>query len=416
MPHAIQTSGITLLALLGVAVPSAAVADVTVQERSTLSVSSLNVHTTRTLQIAGDKERTESELRCEGMVSLPCSKNQQIDIVRLDRGVTWSWDPKKKRYTETPFLSVEQRRAAAERSRVVAEKLKSCPASPPAAVDISKCELSDPKASMEMTNEVAVFAGHEAKRTNLTRVQSCKTADPSQACEVAYAFEVWLAPEDIAGLGERYAFQQRAVTALGVGNDSGASSSQISAYLAPHAAAMKQLAETSEQLKGLPLKSTFRLTFSGQPCGATQTASAGSGRSSAIAGAGEAAGQATSSSAQHAASWGTADALERSTGSGVAGYVAGSAAGAFTGSLVSGLFAKKPKAAPLPAASNAPSSPSRPPATLLEFTLETTAVSVDPIAAAQFEPPSQFSKLNAPQNGDKDLPSCPSGARLGALR
>jgi hypothetical protein len=414
MPLAIQISGTRLFALLGAAASFTAAADVTVQERGVLAMPNLNVHATSTQKIAGEKQRTESQLHCEGVVSSPCSENQQIDIVRLDRGVVWSLDSKNKRYTETAFVSAEQRQATAEAARATATKLKSCPASQAAAVDVSKCELTEPKASMEMTNEIATIAGHEAKRTNLKLVQTCKAADPSQGCEVSYALEVWLAPADIAGLAERDTFQRRYYGVLGVGADLGRSA-RLSPYLAPYRGAINQLVASSEQLKGLALKSTFRLAFSGQPCGRSPPMPSNGGHSAAIAGAGDAATQATSSSAQHAANWGTADALERSTGSGVAGYVAGSAAGAFTGSLVSGLFAKKTKLQQ-PAKSMASSSPNMPAVTLLEFTLETVALSAEPVPADQFDPPPQFSRLLPSAGSETKLSSCLSSAHSGALR
>jgi hypothetical protein len=399
MPPEVQILRVTVFALVGLAAPLGAQADVTVQERGTLSISNINVQTTSTQQIAGEKERNESDLRCPGAPTLLCGRNQQIDIIRLDRGVIWKLEPKKGRYIETSLPTVKQTRFAAERS---------CPQPQPAPVDLSKCELTDPVASLEMTNDVGTIAGQEAKRTIFKLIQTCKYADPNKACAVAYSFEVWLAPEDTAGLSERHVFQHRYLTLLGVDKDSGASQTEYSQYLAPYRAVMRRLSENSEQLKGFPLKTTFRITFLGQPCGSTHPAPAGTGRPSAIAGASDAATQATSSSAQHAVGWGTADALQHSTGSGVAGYVAGSAAGAFTGSLVSGLFAKKSKPQ-LPTSSNLTTSTNEAAATLLEFSLETTSLSASPVPAAQFETPKQWSKLIDTASGEA-MPSCPADA------
>jgi hypothetical protein len=403
MPFAHRLT-ISLLALLAVALPLAAPADVTVEEQATLSLRDGGLHGTETMQIAGEKQRTDSQLGCQGLATSACEQPRHIDIVRLDRGLTWSLEWKKQDFTETRLVSIDPRRAGAQRSDDAGKHLKSCPFSPAAAVDISQCELSAPKTSMEITDEVAAFAGHAAKRANLKLVQTCKSAAPSSACEVVYAFEVWLASEEIAGLDEQQAFQHRYLAMLGAGGDWTTSLPALRAYTAPYQAAIKQLAETAEQLKGTPLKRIFRVTYSGRSCGTAQTTTAGSGRSAALVGAGEAAGQATSSSAQHAASWGTADALERSTGSGVAGYVAGSAAGAFTGSLVSGLFAKKQKVQPA-AASNSSTSTSMPSTTLLELTVETTALSVNPIPAIQFEPPPRFSKVAAAAVTSQNCPA-----------
>ena len=152
-----------------------AIADVTVQEQTTMNFAIIKAHSTNTERIAGDKQRTESEMRCDGMMSLVCGKTQQVDIVRLDRGVTWNVEPNKKRYTEIPLPTPEQTRAAAEHMRAAMEKLKSCPAAKQAEqVDTSKCELSQPILTVDKTDEVATIAGHDAKRTKLKFTQSCK--------------------------------------------------------------------------------------------------------------------------------------------------------------------------------------------------------------------------------------------------
>ncbi len=83
--------------LIGLATaPLGAVADVTVQEQTTVNVSILKAHGLTTRRIAGDKERSETELQCEGPMSSVCGKGSHVDIVRLDRGVTWAVDPRKK--------------------------------------------------------------------------------------------------------------------------------------------------------------------------------------------------------------------------------------------------------------------------------------------------------------------------------
>ncbi len=99
-----QNALVPILALIGFATPLAAVADVTVQIQTTVNVSTVKAHSVATHRISGDKERSETDLRCDGLMSTICGKDQRVDIVRLDRGVTWTMEPKKKRYTETSEL------------------------------------------------------------------------------------------------------------------------------------------------------------------------------------------------------------------------------------------------------------------------------------------------------------------------
>jgi hypothetical protein len=108
MPPENQILRATLPAIVGLAAPLIAQADVTVQERGALSISNINVQTTNTWQIAGEKERTESDLRCQGTAALQCEKSQHMDIIRLDRGVIWKMEPRKRRahvfFTRIPAL------------------------------------------------------------------------------------------------------------------------------------------------------------------------------------------------------------------------------------------------------------------------------------------------------------------------
>jgi hypothetical protein len=55
-------------ALLG----QAAVADVTVQEQSTFDLSFIKAHDTSTELTSGDKQRRDSDIHCDGVMSLLC--------------------------------------------------------------------------------------------------------------------------------------------------------------------------------------------------------------------------------------------------------------------------------------------------------------------------------------------------------
>ena len=378
--------------LIGVMSPLGAIADVTVQEQTTVNAQTVKAHGLATYRISGDKERSETELRCDGPMSSVCGNGSHVEITRLDRGVIWTVVPKDKQYTEFPFPTPQQRQ----------EKPQSCPVAPEVpAIDVSKCEFTPPNLTVDKTDETATLAGHNAQRTNLKLTQHCKSQGPGQACELTYSFDVWLTPDQIPGRDDETAFHRRSLSQLGVEGPTVTTSAPLGQYLAPYAAAMRELSEKSNELKGYPLKTTLRVGFSGTPCAAAATRAA-SLTPGALSSATAASKVATASSAEHAAGWGTADAVTRSTGSGVGGYVAGSAAGAFTGQLISGFFAKKPKSDPNPAS---PAASAGAPVTILaEVTTETTSVSADTIPATQFEPPSGWNKLAANSNGD--LQSC----------
>jgi hypothetical protein len=378
--------------------PAGAIADVTVQEQLSLRTPNLRTQWINKQSLAGDKERSDLELRCEG--SSACDKNQRTDITRLDREAAWAIEPAKRAFTETLFKTRDQRRAVADQLKAPGQN--SCPQSQPGSlIDPSKCELSSPKWSVEKTNETATVAGYEAQLVKIQLTRSCTSNDPKQTCELVYAYDAWFSREEVPALNDRRSFQDRYFAHLGLTDSSLAVFSQFSPYLARYSNEMIQLSQKAGELKGYPLKATFRLTFTGKSCNSGPVPSA-------LSGAGQSAAQSTRSSAEYAAGWGTTDAVERSTGSTVGSYVAGNAVGSFAGSLVGGLFAKKAKPQVNSAAAG---DGALPVTTLAEFAVETILVSTDVIPASEFELPSGLTKVAAGQIGSANCSLAAAGKR-----
>src|ERR1700758_1792832 len=78
-------------------------ADVTIQQKSVFDLSIIKAHSESTEYTTADKHRRASALHCEGLMSLVCGKSETGEIVRLDRDLQWTLEPKKKEYIETPF-------------------------------------------------------------------------------------------------------------------------------------------------------------------------------------------------------------------------------------------------------------------------------------------------------------------------
>ena len=385
-------------------------ADVTIQQQTTIHAFIVKAHGISTDRIAGDKQRNETQFSCDGIMSMFCGHNKAVDIVRVDRGVTWKIEPKQKRYTEIPFPTPEERRAALEHEQAVVEKLKSCRQPKQAAattLDTSRCEMTPAVFAVNKTQDLSTIIGHSAHRTNVSMTQSCKVKDSGDVCSMSYSFDVWLTQEDLPGLAERMAFEKAYQRKLGGPDASLFNAEQMSSVLAPYSDILKELKTKAADFKGYPLRTTFRFAVGGEHCGlvpsagAPQSASNGTFTTASAAGA---------NSAQHAAGWGASDAVQRSTGSSIGGYVAGSAAGAFTQNLVSGLFGKKKKPDPAPAApsgSPPPASPEMAGTTVAEISVETTAIDPAPVAADQFEVPDGWKKLTPKPVAEEGMPNCP---------
>ncbi len=406
-------------------------ADVTIQEQTNLNIAVIKAHGTSTKRITDDKERTESQFRCDGFMSMLCGKNDSLEIIRIDKTLTMTADTKKKTYLETPFPTAEQRAAMAQHLQAVMEKMKSCPAPPAAAaspnVDTSKCQMTPATTNVVTTGDTGSFAGHAAHHSIITMTQSCANPETGDTCDMAYTFDTWQANDDVPELATSKNFTKNYMHALGLDDPSSLGTpAQMSQFLAPYKDAMKKLATNSEALKGYPLKTTFKFAIGGPKCksapsgqasGAGGAGGAGSDSSGNVLSdaSGAAAGAAANTSAGAAESK-TTEAAANAAGGGVGGAIASSAAGAFASKLIGGMFSKKKPADPPPppkdsgsgGAATAAAAPGANMYTVAEITVETTAITAGSIPADQFEMPADYKKTTPPPEKAMSEPSCPT--------
>ncbi len=420
-----RTCAALMLAGLGAAIagaPGAVRADVTIQENTTFDFAIIRAHGTTTEYTTADKQRRDSDLHCEGFMSLLCGNVQSGEIIRLDKDVQWALEPKKKEYRETSFPTPAQRQAAEQQALAMMEKMKQCPVPQSRAPgpDTSKCQMGPPKFDVKQTGSHATFAGHDAQLTQMALTQSCTNAQTGDVCDFLFAFDSWLTQDQIQGLDDHKAFQAAYFRKLGLNDPNSLMQKQMQQFLAPYKDSLKQLGGKAGDLKGYPLKTTVRIAFGGEHCasakGHTTTPGSGSGSGSVVGEAGQAAGNAAASSSAGAAGSAAGTAAGNAAGNSAAGNILGSAASAFGSKLVSGLFQKKKTEATAAntgaAAGGAPAS-ALPPGMVQagEFTMETTSVNPAALPPAQFDIPAGW-KLIPPQppKADKEF-SCPkSGA------
>ena len=394
-------AGAALLALA-----AAARADVTVQEQTEFNLSIIKAHGTQVSALSGQKEYRSTELHCDGLMSLVCSRSEGSgEIVRLDRDLEWHLDPKRKEYRETPLANLA---AAQQQMRAQLEKLKSCPAQGPSASsapDTSKCQMSPPKFDAHQTDKHATFIGHDARLSEVTMTQSCHNPQTGDTCDFVFTMGSWLTADTIPGTDERQQFQRAYLRKLGLDPSDAHVQQQMQQFLAPYLEGLKQVSAKAEDFKGYPMKTELRVSFGGAQCAAAKDAPAGG--SNPIGDAGTAAGQAAADSASGAAGSAAGSAAAAAAGNGVGGSVLGSAASAFTNKLTSGLFKKKPAPAP-ETASPAATTPNM--VTVAYISNEVTSVSTDPVPAERFEVPAGW-KLVQPKERPAREMSCPGSGK-----
>jgi hypothetical protein len=419
------------LALLGTAAalaPGASRADVTIEQQSTFDFAIVKAHGNTTELTTADKRRSDSDLHCEGFMSLFCGNAQSADIIRLDRGLTWTLEPKKKQYRETPFPTEAERQAAVRQAQEMMEKIKQCPAvqqhSAPAP-DTSKCEMSPPRVEVKQPGTHAMFAGHDTQLTQLAMTRSCTNKETGDVCDFAFVMDAWLTQDQIPGLDEHQAFETAYRTKLGLNDERTVlvAQKQLRQFLAPYADSLKQLAGKAEDFKGYPLKTSMRIAFGGPHCAAAKnagsggagSAGSGSGGTNVVGDASQAAGNAAASSAAGAAGSAAGAAAANAAGNSAASSVVGSAASAFGSKLVSGLFNKKKTdstaATPAAASATAPTATTTGLAPGMvqaaEITIETTSISTGPVAPAQFDVPAGWKLIVPEAKAPKEF-TCPT--------
>jgi hypothetical protein len=381
-------------------------ADVTVQEQSTFDLSLIKVHGTSTELTSGDKQRRDSEMHCEGMMSLLCRNIGGGEITRLDKDVIWTLNPKNKEYTEIRFPTEAERQAAEEKMRAALEKLKQCPARQDStAPDTSKCQMSPPKIDVHQTDQHMTIAGHDARLSQISLTESCHTPDNSDTCDFVIAMDSWLTQDEIPGIADRKAFVSAHLKKLGLTDANGSTQKMLQQFLAPYHDALKDVSAKAGDLKGYPLKTSIRILFGGAQCAAAKKAGTPGAGGGTVADAGTAASQAAAGSTAGEAGAAAGQAAANAGGNGAAGRIFGSAAGAFTSKLASGLFGKKPAAAPVaaPAADTPPN--------MVQFatiTVETTSITATAIAADQFEIPAGWKLLTPKARPEGKEFSCPT--------
>jgi len=395
-------------AALAVLAPPAR-ADVTVGQKTSMSLSGINIDIDSLERTSADKQRSDSTVRCHGFLALFCHDVESGSIVRLDKQVEWQLQPKKKRYSERPFPTAEQRAQAQQQLDAAMEEMKKCPMpqaqnASQTGPDTTHCQLSSPVLSVNGTDEHTTILGHDARKTSVVLSQTCTDAQTGDVCEIDYGFETWLTTDEIAGSDERTAFVKKYLQAQGLDPNNPQLQHTMERFMAPYADALKQLRGKAADLKGYPLRTTFYVALGGPHCGKAkqaqqQQASSGSRFSmhslatNAIAGG-------LSGLFHHGASAINAGSAGGAAASGAANEAAEPAADAAANSVTARSSSDaSTAAAPAPA----PGSLVR----VMSLITETTSIDTSSIPSDQFELPADW-KLEPQKQVASNAPRCPT--------
>ena len=397
------------------AVPSPpARADVTVGQKTSMSLGGINIDVDSVERTTADKQRTDSTVSCHGFLALFCHDVEGGRIVRLDKQVEWELQPRKKLYSERPFPTAEQRAEAQRQLDAAMEAMKNCPmpqpqsASQSSAPDTSRCQLSSPVINVNSTDEHATILGHDARKTSVVLSQTCTDTQTGDVCEIDYGFETWLTADQIAGTEERNAFVRRYLQAQGLDPNNPQLQRTVQQFMAPYADALKQLRSKAADLQGYPLRTTFYMAFGGPHCAKAQQAaqqqqaSSGSRFSMHSLATNALAGGLSGLFHRGAAAINTGSA-GGAAAAGAANETADPAANAAAGSMTARSSAGDSTAsAPVPA----PGALVR----VVSLTTETTSIDTSSIPSDQFEIPADW-QLEPRKQEMSNAPKCPGASK-----
>jgi hypothetical protein len=405
-----RASGLALLTGLALDFGApAAHADFTLEERieigGALKFANMSGRTVTT--IAGDRSRTESELKMESKLIRMFVRDTgpTAEIVRLDQERVYSLELKKKEYTERTFAEM---RAAWEKSLQQAQQAQAqAQAQEPQAsgvpVDQSRCEWSEPRAEVRRSGEKSTFGGYEGERTTIIATQSCTDKETGSVCDFALTIDQWLAPgfpaeAEAMSFYKAYAEKMGLTTAL-----SRDAAQRAESLFAGYKGLWSEVGTKMRDVKGYPLKTTFGLSVGGPKC---QTAQSGGGDGS-QAGATPPTGEEMQEAAATAAGETAGEVAAEKAGESAFGGIAGKIGGKIAGSL----FGKKKKEeAAAPADATAPETttasaapPGAPPTAapgmlnVIGMSVELVSLKRDAASPSAFEIPAGFKKVTAQQ-------------------
>jgi hypothetical protein len=263
--------------VVGVLAGAAAQADVTMQEKMSLSGAGMmkmaNMTGTTTTVISGPRARTESVLTFESamMRTFAPGGGNHIEIVRLDEDKIFQLNAKKKTYTETTFA---EQRAQMQQAMEQMNKGQASQTQATSGVDESECEWSEPKSEVKKTGEKALIGGFQAERVQITASQSCTNKKDGSVCDFGLEFDQWYAPGFEAG-AETLSYQKAYAEKLGLGTASSRDfSERAQSMFGRYKGIWSELGTRMAQLdmKGYAVKSGFSLGIGGPQCKNMQAA------------------------------------------------------------------------------------------------------------------------------------------------
>jgi hypothetical protein len=243
-------------------------ADITIERTSSVTgvgaMAFANMSGTSKTSIAGDKSRTDSDMKMQSKIVGFLARNSvgpSAEIVLLGEDKLYHLNMNKKEYTETTFEQIR-----AQMQKMSDQANSSDDKKQPSAVDQSKCVWLPAKVDVTKSGEKAQVAGSDAQRVTITATQPCQDKDTGSICEIALVLDQWIAAE-LAESNEARKFYAAYASKMGIDLSSSQDASErAKALFGQYKGLWTEVADKMRGVKGYPVKSSFTLGIGGAQC------------------------------------------------------------------------------------------------------------------------------------------------------
>lgn len=245
-------SGILVLAA-SVLSAQALRADVTMKQTTVIKGLPMvgDVTTHSTVQVSGDRQRQETRTDMSGMLGrMMAGGNQEaVQIVRLDKDLTWSLNPKEKTYTEMTFQQMR-------------DLMKSMGMELEDGMDELEADGGDVdmKIDVRKTGKRKKVAGIDTEEVVITADGEAEDEETGEVVRSRWIMNLWMAGDE-KGLKELEEFNKAMAGKMGF--DAG-SADQLSTLLSAYADGLKALTKEMEGVGGIPLETHMQIEVEGE--------------------------------------------------------------------------------------------------------------------------------------------------------
>lgn len=259
----------TGLICLGLALAAALVlsttvyGDVTIKRQSSMDGMGglLKSTTTSTESYSGDMMSNDGETKMENKLMKMFGGGKPIrstSITRLDKGLTWTIDHKKKEYTEMTFA--EMRAMMDSLGNMMGGGADPMAQQKPT-IDTAEWEFSEPKFDVKRTGKNETIAGYDCDQAVMTMISTGTNRKTGETMTMEVTMDMMLA-QNVPGAGEITDFGMRMASAMGYDMEGGSAQS-MSKMLSMYGIDAERLAEESKKLEGFAMKTVMTFGMAG---------------------------------------------------------------------------------------------------------------------------------------------------------